>query len=309
MPLKNIALENESAAKRTVIMLFFSHKNIIIVLFGGKNMFFVLDGKKLIKRVIFFVCGIFCFLTAVNVIKPDAAAVSADTSKTAYVAIVIDDFGYDGEGTDSMIALNIPFTAAVMPFSDKSYENVSKLQSAGKEMILHMPMESLTGKREWVGEKGIFKSMSDEEIKQRVQEALAVVTPAKGINNHMGSAIMEDERCFSAVMDVAAQKGLLFIDSMTTANTVAEAVCQKKGVPLLKRDVFLDSTEDINVVKKQLLTTAEIAKEKGYALAIGHVGPEGGNITAEAIKQMAPQLEQQGIVFVTVSQLAEILSK
>ena len=290
-------------------MLFFSHRNIVIVLFGGKNMFFVFNGKKIIKRGIFFICGIFFVLAIVKSIKPDTAVVSADISKTAYIAIVIDDFGYDGEGTDNMIALNIPFTAAVMPFSDKSAENVSKLKAAGKEMIVHMPMESLTGKKEWVGEKGIFKSMSDEEIKKCVEEALSIVTPAKGINNHMGSAIMEDERCFSAVMDVAVQRGLLFIDSMTTANTVGEAVCQKKGVPLLKRDVFLDSTDDINVVKKQLLTTAEIAKEKGYAVAIGHVGPEGGNITVEAMKQLAPQLEQQGIVFVTVSQLWEILSQ
>ena len=81
----------------------------------------------------------------------------------------------------------------------------------------------------------------------------------------------------------------------------------KKGVTILKRDVFLDSTDDINVVKKQIMQTAEIAKQKGYAIGIGHVGPEGGNITVQAIKELAPVLEKQGIVFVTVSQLNEIV--
>ena len=103
-----------------------------------------------------------------------------------------------------------------------------------------------------------------------------------------------------------AQKGLVFVDSMTTANSVGDAVCHKKGVTILKRDVFLDSTDDINVVKKQIMQTAEIAKQKGYAIGIGHVGPEGGNITVQAIKELAPVLEKQGIVFVTVSQLNEI---
>lgn len=207
-----------------------------------------------------------------------------------------------------MIALDIPFTAAVMPFSSNSAENVSKLQSAGKEMIVHMPMESLTGKKEWVGDKGVFTSMSDEEIAKCVEEAFSIVEGATGINNHMGSAIMENERCFTAVMNVVAQKGLVFVDSMTTANSVGDAVCHKKGVTILKRDVFLDSTDDINVVKKQIMQTAEIAKQKGYAIGIGHVGPEGGNITVQAIKELAPVLEKQGIVFVTVSQLNEIVT-
>lgn len=270
-------------------------------------MFLILEIRKIIKKGLLYFCAFLCLLCIVKKL-PKAIAVSVNTSQKYYVAIVIDDFGYDGEGTEEMIALDIPFTAAVMPFSSKSSENVSKLRSAGKEMIIHMPMESLTGKKEWVGDKAVFTSMSDEEIAMCVQEAMSIVSGAKGINNHMGSAIMENERCFSAVMDVAAKNNLFFVDSMTTANSIGDMVCQKKGVPILKRDVFLDSTDDVNVVKKQLTQTANIAKEKGYALAIGHVGPEGGNVTVAAIKELAPSLQQQGIVFVTVSQLKEILS-
>ncbi len=271
-------------------------------------MFILFEGKQVLKKCLLYLCAFLCLLCVTRKFQPKAATVSADTSQKSYIAIVIDDFGYDGEGTDDMIALEIPFTAAVMPFSSKSSENVEKLQSAGKEMIVHMPMESLTGKKEWVGDKGIFTSMSDEEITQCVKEALSIVKGATGINNHMGSAIMENERCFSAVMNVAAENNLLFIDSMTTANSVGDNICHQKNIPILKRDVFLDSTDDVNVVKNQLTQTAKIAKQKGYALAIGHVGPEGGNITVAAIKELAPSLQEQGITFVTVSQLQQILS-
>ena len=72
----------------------------------------------------------------------------------------------------------------------------------------------------------------------------------------------------------------------------------------LARDIFLDSTDDVNVVKANLRKAAEVALEKGYALAIGHVGPEGGMVTVQAIRELIPELEAAGVTFVTVSQLA-----
>ena len=221
------------------------------------------------------------------------------------IAILIDDFGYGGEGTEEMLALPIPFTAAVMPFSKQTEQDAALVRQAGKEIFIHLPMESLTGKREWVGEKGIFRDMTDEEIHERTREAFAILPDAAGLNNHMGSAIMEDERSLSAVMDIVKEENAMFVDSLTTPRSVGRTVAAKKGVTFLGRDVFLDSTDDVEVVKTNLRQAAEIALERGYALAIGHVGPEGGQITAQAIRELIPELEQAGITFVTVSELAK----
>ena len=68
----------------------------------------------------------------------------------------------------------------------------------------------------------------------------------------------------------------------------------------------MDSTDNVAVVKKNLEKTAQIALKNGFALAIGHVGPEGGKITAQAIKEMAPEMEQKGIEFVTISEYAKL---
>ena len=62
--------------------------------------------------------------------------------------------------------------------------------------------------------------------------------------------------------------------------------------------------ENVEVVKANLRKAAEVALEKGEALAIGHVGPEGGMVTVQAIRELIPELEEAGITFVTVSQLA-----
>lgn len=232
-------------------------------------------------------------------------AISVSGEKTGELAILIDDFGYCGEGTQEMLDLPIPLTAAVMPFSDCSEEDAELVRTAGKEIFIHMPMESLTGKREWVGEKGVFRDMSDEEIQNRVEEAFSVLPDAAGMNNHMGSAIMEDERSLSVVMDQLKEKELPFVDSMTTAKSLGRQLSGKKGVSFLGRDVFLDSTDDVDVVKANLRKAAEVALEKGYAVAIGHVGPEGGMVTVNAIKELIPELQEAGVTFVTVSDLAK----
>lgn len=232
-------------------------------------------------------------------------AVMTSGERRGELAILIDDFGYCGEGTQEMLALPIPITAAVMPFSSCTAADAEAVRQAGKEIFIHMPMESLTGKPEWVGEKGVFRSMSDAEIKERVEEAFSILPDAVGMNNHMGSAIMEDERSLSAVMDVLKEKKMLFVDSMTTAKSVGRSIAGQKGVFFLGRDVFLDSTDSVEVVKKNLRQAAEVALEKGYALAIGHVGPEGGHVTVQAIRELIPELEQAGITFVTVSELAK----
>lgn len=272
-------------------------------------MFFVLT-KKAIKNSLLLVCLFACVVTAsVRFINRRAIFASSANTPKGYLAIIIDDFGNHGEGTEEMLALDIPFTAAIMPFSEGTLEDKERVKAAGKEMIVHMPMESLIGKKSWVGDKGIFLNMSDEEIKAVVDEAFTVLDGAVGLNNHMGSAIMEDERALNVVVNDVADRGLIFVDSRTTTKSLAKELCESRDCCLLGRDVFLDSTDDIAVVKKQLMKAAEIAVKNGTAIAIGHVGPEGGKITAQAIKDLAPEIEKMGVEFVTISKMKEITNE
>lgn len=244
--------------------------------------------------------------TAAAFYKTETAEVFEDKNPKAYLAIIIDDFGYGGEGTEEMLALDADITAAVMPFSEKSAQEVEKIKNSGKEMIVHMPMESLTGKKSWVGDKGVFTNMTDEEIHKAVEEALVIVDGAVGLNNHMGSAIMENERCLKAVLDIVKERNLIFIDSATTPKSLGKKLSEEKEICFLKRDVFLDSTDDINLVRERLRQAGEKALKNGRAVAIGHVGPEGGKITARAIGELKKELEDKGIELVSVSKMKEI---
>lgn len=224
-------------------------------------------------------------------------------TKTCKLAIVIDDFGYGGEGEEEMLALDVPFTGAVLPFAENAEAIAQKLADAGKEVYIHMPMEALTGHPEWVGKDGIFCSMTDEEITIDIARAFEILPQATGVNNHMGSAILEDKRATTAVLTAVKEQDVPFLDSKTTANSQAKAVAEGLGVTFYARDVFLDSTDSVEVVKGNLRQAAKVALESGQAIAIGHVGPEGGKITAQAIAELKSELDEQGIVFVTMEDL------
>ncbi len=233
--------------------------------------------------------------------------VITNTQQKAYVAIIIDDFGYNGIGTDEMLSLNVPITAAVIPFLEKSTADAKKVHDAGKEIIVHMSMDSHTGKKSWLGPKAITTDLSDEIITNTVLEALNEIQWAVGINNHMGSKATEDSRIMKDILSITSQKNLIFIDSVTTAKSVTSSVAKETGSSFFYRDVFLDSTQDQNKVQQNLIALGNIALKKGYAVGIGHVGPEGGKVTAAAIAKIAPELEKKGITFVTISELKQIV--
>lgn len=150
-----------------------------------------------------------CFLAGRTAGKLQAAFVPAAqmTVEEAKLAVIIDDFGYNGAGTAEMLALDIPFTAAVLPFSSHTAENAAQAAEAGKEVIIHMPMESLTGKPEWVGDGAVCRGMSAAEVRQCMEAAYCAVPQAAGVNNHMGSAVMEDANTLGCVLDVVREKG------------------------------------------------------------------------------------------------------
>lgn len=220
------------------------------------------------------------------------------------VAIVIDDFGNNSAGTEEMIKLPIKFTAAIMPYMPKSTEEMEKLIENGKEVILHQPMEAHTGKRSWLGETPILENMTIDEVRETFIKNSNQLNKAVGFNNHMGSLITEDKEKMTEILKIAKEKGWFYIDSVTTAKSVAENTAKELGVPTAKRDVFLDSTQDKGEIKDNLRKTINIAKEKGSALAIGHVGAEGGKVTAEAISEIISELGDE-VEFVFASELVK----
>lgn len=232
----------------------------------------------------------------------DISKVLIPPQAKAKIAFVIDDLASSEKGLDTMLSLGRPLTMAVMPKAETTRQTAELVFSKGLEVFLHLPMEPDHGKASWLGEGAITSTMLPKDVGKMMLEDLATVPHAVGFNNHMGSKITKREDLMFEVLKVAKAKHLIILDSRTTQETIIPELAERMELPYIYRSVFLDDVNSLAHVKQQIKELAKIAKEKGSAIAIGHVGPSGNN-TAQGLKEMIPWLEDQGIELVFASQL------
>ncbi|WP_066061932.1 divergent polysaccharide deacetylase family protein [Neobacillus soli] len=231
-----------------------------------------------------------------------SASAENSHTKELMAAIIIDDFGGGTGGVRDFLDGDIPITAAVMPFTENSKEHAEWAHKNGFEVMLHLPMEPKRGKRSWLGPKPITVDLSPKEVRQRVEEAIKSVPYAIGLNNHMGSLAVEDEEIVRVIVEVAKERNLFIIDSGTSPGTKFPEIAKELGVPLLKRDVFLDDISSSSYVRKQMARLARVTEFNGKGIAIGHVGVTGKVCSVGVFESMA-EFKERNIKIVPVSKL------
>ena len=230
--------------------------------------------------------------------KPPAAPpAQAPHDGAPRLAIIIDDCGQWPDTERGFIALPVALTMSVLPHVRFGAQIARDAESAGKGVMLHLPMEPRSGADPGPG--GILTAMDDAAIAAQVRDDLAAVPLATGVNNHEGSRATADDRVMRDVAAVLAERHVFFIDSRTGSDTVAERNATAAGVPTARRDVFLDDVADVDATESQLRRAADIAKAKGSAIAIGHPRPT----TLVAVRTLLPELERAGIVLVLARDL------
>ncbi|MHA6484783.1 divergent polysaccharide deacetylase family protein [Paenibacillus sp. strain BS8-2] len=211
------------------------------------------------------------------------------------VTIVIDDFGNGMNGTEEMLQLPVKFAVAVMPFMPTTKQDAEAAYKLGHDVLIHMPMEPNQGKRSWLGPGAITVDLSDAEIRQKVEEAIAEVPHAIGMNNHMGSKVTADERIMRVVLTVCKEHGLFFLDSRTTFKSVVSKIANEVGVPVLENHVFLDDVYTVEHISKQVGVIRKHMATHEHTITIGHVGPPGPK-TASVLRQSIPALQSKAAI-------------
>ncbi|MGF9906198.1 divergent polysaccharide deacetylase family protein [Brevibacillus porteri] len=219
------------------------------------------------------------------------------------IAFVIDDFGNNMQGTEEILSMPVSLTIAVMPFLPSTKKDAELAHQKGHDVILHMPMEPMKGKRSWLGPGAITADLSDEEIRSRVEKAIDDVPHAIGMNNHMGSKITADERIMRIIMKVVKERGLIYLDSKTTDKSVASKVAAEMGVPFAENLYFLDDIYTVPHITKQMEKICQRIGNHPICIAIGHVGPPGKK-TASVLRQYIPRIQKEA-EFVTISKLIQ----
>lgn len=213
------------------------------------------------------------------------------------LAIIIDDCGQWPQTEGGFVALSVPLTLSVLPHVRYSADIARAADAAGKGVMLHLPMETVSGRDPGPGT--ITTAMDDAAIRREVTSDLAEIPFVRGVNNHEGSRATADTRVMGDVMTVLAQQGRFFVDSRTSSATVGESVAREHGVLAARRSVFLDNEDRVDAIEAQLRQAAALARSSGSAIAIGH--PRAA--TLQAVRELVPELTADGIDFTLAADL------
>lgn len=220
------------------------------------------------------------------------------------IALVFDDGGYSLSDLQHFLDLPFPLAVAVLPQLNNSVAAAQKIRAAGKELLLHQPMQAINLKVD-PGPGAITPTMHTYEIAEVVRQNIAQIGPVVGMNNHEGSLITESAPKIGAVLEVCKNTGIFFLDSRTTANSVVSQVAMEFGMNILERDIFLDNTPNREDILKEFLKGVKVANRDGYAIMIGHIW-SGSNL-ANLLEEVYPVLKSKGYTLVTPGDLYENL--
>lgn len=227
-------------------------------------------------------------------------APNQEIASVARIAIVIDDLGIDQKRTRNTIGLEAPLTLAFLPYGYNLRQLSADAVTAGHELIVHLPMQPTVTNAN-PGPNALLRGLSGDEIRERIQWNLSQFEGYVGINNHMGSEFSTWDEGMTVVLRELHDRGLFYLDSLTSPNSVARRVAAAEGIDILVRDVFLDNEAEPERVAERLAELERIARRRGFAIGIGHPY----DATTEALSVWLPTLQGKGLKLVPLSQLRE----
>lgn len=217
------------------------------------------------------------------------------------LAIVVDDCGYDPTRDAEWLKFPVKITMAVIPFGPSSRRLPQAAHDRGFGVLIHAPMEPEGPVSDRTVAFRFHRGMSGKEMDALLGRMIEENSWATGVSNYMGSAFTADQASMAAFAALLKERGLFFLDSGTSGRSVAVQAARQAGIPVARRDVFLDAGDRPEEMRLQWEKAISIAKRKGTAVLVSH----GKRESLRMLLDLLPDLERQGIRTVTLDELLE----
>jgi len=235
--------------------------------------------------------------------KPAAKPAPRHPAKLPKVAIIIDDIGFDRKIAEKFLELNANLTFSMLPHTSMQRSFAGKAREKGFDIMLHLPMEPNEYPMVDPGPGVLLTSMPPDELIRQLKKNLDAIPGIKGVNNHMGSKMTTVSNQMYQIFTVLKQRGLFFIDSRTSPNSLCRPSARLFQIPFAQRDVFIDHIQETDFIRRQIDHLVHIAYEQGEAVGIAHPHP----LTYNVLRQVLPDLEKK-VRLVPASQVVRPIS-
>jgi len=229
----------------------------------------------------------------------DKVTIPVKPLKMKVLAVIIDDMGHNHPAANPFIEMDLPVALSFLPDRPFTRDIASQAAEHGKTILLHLPMEPIGYPGVDPGPGAILLSQNNREIRDILERDIASIPGIVGVNNHMGSRATTDPRVMKTVLELLDEKGLFFIDSRTTPQTVALDLARELGVPSARRNVFLDNELTAEAIDARTDELLDLAEKDGWAIGIGHANTE----TAEALSRLAQKARERNIRWISLESL------
>ena len=225
------------------------------------------------------------------------AALILPDSKAPGIALIIDDLGNWRQAGLRTVSLPGPVACAVLPHTPFASLIAGRAFVAGKEVMLHLPLEPIDHDTSALGTIDITTTRS--QLARIFAADIKSVPHVVGVNNHMGSLLTQHPGHMAWLMsEMRNQGGLFFVDSYTSEASIALKIATETGVPAIRRDVFLDNVATEAAIDREFERLKELARRNGIAVGIGHPYPA----TLTYLERILPELASEGFVLISVAE-------
>jgi polysaccharide deacetylase 2 family uncharacterized protein YibQ len=143
--------------------------------------------------------------------------------------------------------------------------------------------------------------MNEISLLRQLSKNIEAVPHIQGVSSHMGSRLTEDSEKMKIILSELKKRGLFFLDSRTTPQTVRLKTAESISLTAMERTLFLDHSSNEDEIKHEIERLMEISLSTGRAIGIGHPHPS----TIKSLKAMIPKMEEKGINIVLLSAVME----
>ena len=225
------------------------------------------------------------FDSAPPVSRPSKPSRSKTTASMPLVAILIDDMGYNLPINNQFLKLEAPLSFSFLPTAPHTPMLAKKAKDLGKDVLIHLPLEPVNSAID-PGPGVLRLSMDFDSMLQILRKDLDAVPGAIGVNNHMGSKFTTSKKGMELILTEIKRRGLFFVDSKTTPDSVAYVTARSMGIPAAERAVFLDHDTQKESIRREIKKMVKLSMENGCVLAIGHPTPNTWKVLYEELPRV-----------------------
>ncbi len=191
---------------------------------------------------------------------------NASIKGRAKLVIIIDDVA-TFEHASMIKSLGLKITPSIFP-ATKTHPDTPNIARTFEFYMIHLPMQAKHFDSPEIGTLTINESF--ESIHEKIKKIRKDFPRAKYTNNHTGSRFTSDFEAMDKAYRALIEQGFVFVDSKTIAQTAVARAAKKHNQPYISRDIFLDDDPSASAVRRELVAAVNLAKKRGYAIAIGH---------------------------------------